>query len=144
MSRSPREGKAQPRLFPAEPFEGFGPSRFRPAEEAVVGQRLTGKRASRLGRGVREHAPKQPGVYGMLDDRGRVVYIGKAKNLRSRLLSYFRVNSRDPKAGRIIQHTRVLVWEQASDEFAALLRELELIQRFRPRFNVLGQPGFQD
>ncbi len=79
----------------------------------------------------------------MLDNTGRVIYIGKAKNLRSRLLSYFRVNSRDPKAGRIIQHTRVLLWEQTADEFSALLRELELIQRFGPRFNVLGRLGVQ-
>jgi excinuclease ABC subunit C len=79
----------------------------------------------------------------MLDPRGRVVYIGKAKNLRTRLMCYFRANSRDPKAGRIIRHTRTLVWEHAENEFAALLRELELIQLFRPRFNVLGQPGRQ-
>jgi excinuclease ABC subunit C len=78
----------------------------------------------------------------MMDARGRIVYVGKAKNLRARLLSYFRVKSRDHKAGKIIQHTRVLVWEQTGDEFAALLRELELIQKLRPRFNVLGLPGF--
>jgi excinuclease ABC subunit C len=79
----------------------------------------------------------------MIDDRGRIIYVGKAKNLRSRLLSYFRTKSRDPKAGRIIQHTRMLAWEQTGDEFAALLRELELIQTLRPRFNVLGLPGLQ-
>ena len=62
-----------------------------------------------------------------------MIYVGKAKNLRCRLLSYFRENSRDPKAGKIIQQTRRLVWEQTGDEFAALLRELELIQRLRPR-----------
>jgi excinuclease ABC subunit C len=79
----------------------------------------------------------------MLDPRGRVVYVGKAKSLRARLLSYFRAKSRDPKAGRIVRHTRTLVWEFAENEFAALLRELELIQLFRPKFNVLGQPGRQ-
>jgi excinuclease ABC subunit C len=79
----------------------------------------------------------------MLDPKGRVIYIGKAKNLRARLMSYFRTNSRDPKAGRIVRNTRTLVWEHAENEFAALLRELELIQLFRPRFNVLGQPGAQ-
>jgi excinuclease ABC subunit C len=142
MSRSPRDGKTHPRLFLADPFEGFGPTRFRPADEPPTGRRVRGRRPSRVLLGVKEHAPKVPGVYGMLDDRGRVVYVGKAKNLRARLLSYFRVNSRDPKAGRILEHTRVLVWEEAADEFAALLRELELIQRLTPRFNVLGQPGF--
>ena len=76
-----------------------------------------------------------------IDSKGRVVYIGKAKCLRTRLLSYFRANSRHPKAGKILRNTRVLVWEETADEFAALLRELELIRHFRPRFNVLGMPG---
>jgi excinuclease ABC subunit C len=137
------DGHSPPKLFPADPFDGFGPSLFRPAEDAVVGKRVRGKRSSRLLRGVRGHAPRLPGVYGMIDDRGRIVYVGKAKSLRCRLLSYFRENSRDPKAGRILQHTHVLVWEQTADEFAALLRELELIQRLLPRFNVLGRPGSQ-
>ena len=143
MSRKPTEGKSQPALFAPAAFDGFGPSRFRPVEDAIIGRRVRGKKSHRLKSGVKDHAPRIPGVYGMLDDKGRVIYVGKAKNLRSRLLSYFRVNSRDPKAGKIIGHTRVLVWEQAADEFAALLRELELIQRLRPRFNVLGQPGHQ-
>jgi excinuclease ABC subunit C len=143
MKRLPKDGKTSPTLFPAEAFDGFGPTRFRPPEEAVTGCRLRGKRPVKLLKGVKDHAPRLAGVYGMIDDRGRIIYIGKAKNLRSRLLSYFRTNSRDPKAGRIIQHTRVLVWEQTGDEFAALLRELELIQTLRPRFNVLGLPGLQ-
>ena len=74
-----------------------------------------------------------PRVYGMIDDRVRLIYVGKAKNLRSRLLSYFPENSRDPKAGKIISRTKRLVWEQSGDELAALLRELELIQRIRPK-----------
>ena len=139
----PKDGTTQPRLFPVDSFDGFGPSRFRPANEAVIGRKLCAKRTSLLHTGVRDHAPRTPGVYGMIDARGRIVYVGKAKNLRARLLSYFRVNSRDAKAGKIIQHTRVLVWEQTGDEFAALLRELELIQTLRPRFNVLGIPGYQ-
>lgn len=143
MARPPRDGDTQSRLFTADPFNGFGPTRFRPADEPVTARKLRSKRATCLRRGVRDHAPRVPGVYGMLDDRGRVIYIGKAKSLRVRLLSYFRENSRDPKAGKILGHTRCLVWEQTGDEFAALLRELELIQHFRPRFNVLSQPGMQ-
>ena len=81
--------------------------------------------------------PTQPGVYKFRDARGRVIYVGKAKNLRARLLSYFRVNSRDPKAGRILDHTRVLLWEETADEFAALLRELELILRLNPQLHDL-------
>ena len=143
MRGAPRDGKKQPRLFPAEAFAGFGPSAFRPPDEPATGRKLRGKRAKRLHRGVRDHAPQTAGVYGMIDDRARIIYIGKAKNLRSRLMSYFRENSRPPKAGKIIDRTRVLVWEQTADEFAALLRELELIQHFRPKFNVQGQPGYQ-
>ena len=143
MAHTPTDGHAQTRLFSNRAFDGFGPSRFRPADEAVVGRQLRASRTGRLRKGVRAHAPRTPGVYGMIDGRGRLIYIGKAKNLRVRLLCYFRAKSRDPKAGKIIQHTRMLLWEQTGDEFAALLRELELIQTHRPRFNVLGVPGLQ-
>lgn len=77
----------------------------------------------------------------MLDPRGRLIYVGKAKSLRARLLSYFRAGSRDAKASRIIECTRAVLWEYAPNEFGALLRELELIHRWKPPFNVLGQPG---
>src|SRR5262249_58323780 len=80
------------------------------------------------------------GVEGTLAPTGELIHAGTAKSPRARLLSYFRRNSRDPKAGRILGQTRALVWEEAPSEFAALLRELELIRRWRPRFNVQGQP----
>ncbi len=89
---------------------------------------------------MRRDCPRLPGVYGMVDASGELIYVGKAKDLRARLLSYFRPRSRDPKAGRILKNTRTLAWEVAPSEFAALLRELELIQRWQPRFNVQGQP----
>lgn len=93
--------------------------------------------------GVRTDAPRLPGVYGMLDRGGQLIYVGKAKSLRARLMSYFRVKSRDPKAGRIIRHSQSIVWESMPDEFGALVRELELIRRFRPRFNVQGMPNYR-
>ena len=77
----------------------------------------------------------------MLDEQGQLIYVGKAKSLRARLLSYFRPRSRDRKAGVIVGQTRALAWEPGTSEFAALLRELELIRRWRPRFNVQGQPA---
>ena len=143
MPRRPKDGNAAARLFVADTFDGFGPSVFRAADDELIVRHVKGKQTARLKKGVRELALCWPGVYAMLDEKKRIIYVGKAKNLRSRLLSYFRVNSRDPKAGRILKHTRMLVWEQAADEFAALLRELELIQRLCPRFNVLGRPGLQ-
>jgi excinuclease ABC subunit C len=127
-------------LFQHPTFTGFGPCRLWTAAELPAVFAVRGARPSRLRARVRQHAPRLPGVYGMIDVRGDLIYIGKAKSLRSRLMSYFRPNSRDPKAGRILEHTRVIAWESGPDEFAALLRELELIRRWRPRFNVQGQP----
>jgi excinuclease ABC subunit C len=125
--------------FPSSAFFGFGPSAHESAPAPLV--RVQGKRAGALGQAVREWAQRRPGVYGMLDESNQLIYVGKAKNLRSRLLSYFRRKSRDPKAGRIISRTRSIVWEHVPSEFAALLRELELIRRWRPRYNTMGQPG---
>ncbi len=104
-------------------------------------QDVTARGPAKLRERLRKVCPRSAGVYGMIDPRGRLVYVGKAKCLRGRLLSYFRPNSRDPKAGRILESTRRIVWEPAPSEFAALLRELELIRRFRPSYNVQGQPG---
>lgn len=139
-------GKDQPTLpglSDADQFGGFGESAFRAAADTPSGFAVRTRSPKKLREAVRTNAPRTPGVYGMLGPKGHVVYVGKAKNLRSRLLSYFRTDSRHPKAGKIIDHTATLVWEHLPDELNALLRELELIRRFRPRFNVLGQPGRQ-
>lgn len=121
-------------------FTAFGPTTVAPVPEPPPHEQVRGRSAVKLRSGVREHCLRRPGVYGMLDARRQLIYVGKAKSLRARLLSYFRRKSRDPKAGRIMAHTRSIVWEYTPNEFAALLRELELIRRWRPRFNVQGQP----
>ena len=89
---------------------------------------------------IRREAPCAPGVYGMVDRDGTLIYVGQSKSLRDRLVSYF-AGSAPRKARRIISHTHRLLWVTAPDEFAALLRKLELIRRWRPRFNVRGQPN---
>jgi len=89
---------------------------------------------------VRTECPQSAGVYGMFDDDGRWIYVGKSKRLRTRLLSYFRARTRASKERRILDRTTGIAWEKAPSEFGALVRELELIQRWRPPFNVLGQP----
>lgn len=89
---------------------------------------------------VKADCEDRPGVYRMLGATGVVVYVGKAKRLRTRLLSYFRAaqkNRRRDKQARILRHAHALEWEYAHSEFAALLRELRLIKQYRPRFNVL-------
>ena len=126
-------------LFARHVFTGFGPNRLFPEATPAV-TAIHGQRTSRMRDRVRKDCPRLPGVYGMADRRGELIYVGKAKNLRARLLSYFRPNSREPKAGHILHETRLLAWEVDTSEFAALLRELELIRRWQPRFNVQGQP----
>ncbi|MBL8796831.1 MAG: GIY-YIG nuclease family protein [Planctomycetia bacterium] len=128
-------------LFGRQPFTGFGKNRLATSAGAAAPVQVQGSRSTQLRARVRQECPQRPGIYGMLDARGELIYVGKAKNLRCRLLSYFRKKSRDPKAGRILRHTRTICWEYVPSEFAALLRELELIQRWRPEFNVQGQPG---
>ena len=85
---------------------------------------------------VKERAENRPAVYRMVAADGEVVYVGKSKQLRSRLLSYFRGSFPDDKGARILRDAHTIDWEYVPSEFAALLTELRLIKRFRPRRNV--------
>ena len=85
---------------------------------------------------VREAAVDRPGVYRMIASDGEIVYVGKSKRVRSRLLSYFRCAFPEEKGARILRDADRIEWEYMPSEFAALLEELRLIKRFRPRFNV--------
>jgi excinuclease ABC subunit C len=84
---------------------------------------------------VRADAADRPGVYRMLAEDGEVLYVGKSKRVRTRLLSYFRCAYPEEKGARIVREARRIEWEYTPSEFAALLHELRLIKRFRPRFN---------
>lgn len=81
-------------------------------------------------------ARDRPAVYRMVSGEGEVVYVGKSKQLRSRLLSYFRCGFPEEKGGRILREARSIDWEYVPSEFAALLREMRLIKALRPRYNV--------
>ncbi len=85
---------------------------------------------------VRDEATDRPGVYRMLAADGEIVYVGKSKRVRSRLLSYFRCAYPDEKGARILRDAHTIEWDYTPSEFAALLHELRLIKRYRPRFNV--------
>jgi excinuclease ABC subunit C len=84
---------------------------------------------------VRRSAKNLPGTYRMVAADGEVLYIGKSKQVRTRLLSYFRAKEGE-KPLRILRQAHSLDWEYEPSEFAALLRELKLIKQLRPRFNV--------
>ena len=84
---------------------------------------------------VRAGAADRPGIYRMLSSSGEVVYVGKSKQVRTRLLSYFRCAYPEEKGARILREAAAIDWEYTPSEFAALLQELRLIKRFRPRLN---------
>lgn len=84
---------------------------------------------------VRRQAEDRPGVYRMVSEGGEVVYVGKSKRVRSRLMSYFRAAFPDEKGARIVREAAAIEWSYVPSEFAALLEELRLIKRLRPRFN---------
>src|SRR3982074_2318871 len=85
---------------------------------------------------VKDGAADRPGIYRMLSSEGEVLYVGKSKNVRSRLLSYFRCAHPQEKGARILRYAEKTAGEYTPSEFAALLQELRLIKRFRPRYNV--------
>lgn len=104
---------------------------------------IEGDSPNSLRQQVLRYLPRRPGVYAMVDILGRLIYVGKSKALRNRLLSYFLPGNEQDKSGRIVQSTASIVWECQPSEFAALLREQSLIRTFQPRFNVQGIPRRQ-
>jgi len=81
--------------------------------------------------------PQSPGVYRMLDTAGEVIYVGKARQLKSRVSNYARLNGHTNRIARMILATASMEFVTVATEAEALLLEANLIKRFRPRFNVL-------
>jgi excinuclease ABC subunit C len=82
-------------------------------------------------------APKAPGVYRMIDAKGEVLYVGKAKSIRKRIVSYARQAGHTARIMRMIAATATIEFVSTATETEALLLEANLIKRLRPRFNVL-------
>src|SRR5688572_21223834 len=85
---------------------------------------------------VRGGAADRPGIYRMMCEDGEVLYVGKSKQVRTRLLSYFGCAYPGEKGGRILRAAHSTDREYTPSEFGALLRELRLIKLFRPRYTV--------
>ncbi|MFP3881067.1 MAG: excinuclease ABC subunit UvrC [Actinomycetota bacterium] len=79
--------------------------------------------------------PDRPGAYLFRDKHGRVIYVGKAKSLRSRVSSYFGVGLH-PRTQAMVDNARSVDWILTESEVAALMLEYSLIKEHRPRFNV--------
>src|SRR5579885_3540499 len=82
--------------------------------------------------------PTQPGVYLYKDEHGKVLYVGKAKNLRSRVRSYFNEDRlAEAKTGSLISEARDIHFIEVDNNKEALALENNLIKQYKPRFNVL-------
>ena len=84
---------------------------------------------------VRARAENRPGVYRMHGEGDQVLYVGKSIRVRTRLLSYFRAKKGE-KAFDLVRETQRIEFDYIPNEFGALVREMRLIQRWRPPFNV--------
>ena len=82
--------------------------------------------------------PELPGVYRYFDEEGTIIYVGKAKNLKNRVSSYFaKSNQHDRKTKRLVSQIQNLEFTIVNTEFDALLLENTLIKKHQPKFNIL-------
>ncbi len=80
--------------------------------------------------------PKEPGVYLYRNKGKRVIYVGKAINLKNRVSSYFKEKITDIKTQKLVQNIEDLEWIICGSEIEALLLEAELIKRYKPKYNI--------
>lgn len=83
-----------------------------------------------------KNLPQQSGVYQFIDKNGKVIYVGKAVNLRHRVRSYFQQNISSPKTKKISQKTKDVEVIVTDSEIEALILENNLIKKLKPRYNV--------
>jgi excinuclease ABC subunit C len=82
--------------------------------------------------------PEEPGVYKYLNLQGEVIYVGKAKNLKKRILSYFSLSKKqNNRTYAMINKANIVEWTIVSSEIEALTLEYSYIQKFKPKYNIL-------
>lgn len=81
--------------------------------------------------------PSSPGVYWFLDEKGKVLYVGKAKNLKNRIKSYTLINKKHSKTQRLVDTAKKIKFQTTDSELSAILTEAELIKTYQPPYNVL-------
>lgn len=85
-----------------------------------------------------ENLPHNPGVYRMKDEGGRVIYVGKAKDLKKRVTSYFRNEQiQGMRTKKMVENISDIAYTEVGTELEALILETNLIKELRPKYNVL-------
>jgi len=87
-------------------------------------------------KGFLKNLTKRPGIYKMLNDKGQIIYIGKAKNLKNRVSSYFRTQTASPKQQAMVAKIVAIEVTVTHTEGEALLLESQQIKRYKPRYNI--------
>lgn len=87
-----------------------------------------------------DELPEAPGVYFMMDEDERLMYIGKAKSLAERVRSYFQLSADHPKKiADMVRQVHTIRWEETGTELAALLKESREIKRHKPPYNTMSK-----
>ncbi|MBW6441281.1 GIY-YIG nuclease family protein, partial [Patescibacteria group bacterium] len=85
-----------------------------------------------------ESLPQSPGSYIFIDKTGKVIYVGKAKNLKARVKSYFSVKApADFKTSELVKRINDLDFIKVESEFEAIILEAELIKKYKPKYNIV-------
>ncbi len=106
-------------------------------EEGQIGEPGGRVRGYRCVQAYLKTLDNSPGVYRMLDDKGAVLYVGKARALKKRVASYARASGHTARIGRMVSATVSMMFLTTKTETEALLLEQNLIKQLKPRYNVL-------
>src|SRR3989344_2871609 len=86
---------------------------------------------------MQQKIPSDPGVYFFRNKSGKILYVGKANNLKARLSSYFQKNQKSLKTKSLLNEASSISWNILNSETEALIKESELIKKYQPKYNVL-------
>ena len=121
---------------PAGSEQGSDPAPRQPPKRPLSAQ---AEKNARFRAFVRQ-APESPGVYIMRDAEGTIIYVGKAKILRNRLLSYFS-GKKDIKTRHLVSRVAAIEWVLAGSEYDALIIENNFIKEHNPKYNISLKDG---
>jgi excinuclease ABC subunit C len=85
---------------------------------------------------IQSSIPQEPGIYQYFDDKGKLLYVGKAKHLRNRVSSYFLSNQHNLKTIELVQRIADIKFTIVNSEHDAFILENELIKNYQPKYNI--------